>query len=207
MCEFQLPLIKTYTPTLEALYSMVYKCDGCSYHMVNDNRVNGSGPVNARIMIIGQGPGPSEIKAGKPYVGGSGKLLKRVLKKVGFDLKEVYFTNLIRCMQPGNTIMVDPIRKCRRWLDDEVAHVSPRLIVCLGALAALHVADIKSADFAATRGAVIPSVYDISTICTYHTAYLLRIKNDKELYAEKAKEEYAIWKRIYELSGGGDGGS
>ena len=100
-------------------------------------------------MLIGEGPGEQEDLQGVPFVGPAGKLLDSMLEMIGLDRSKVYIANMVKCRPPRNR---DPQpaeqQACRAWLDRQIALVDPRIIVCLGRIAAMGV--IKE-DFRITR--------------------------------------------------------
>ncbi len=119
--------------SLEKVASQVKVCQGCPLHFGRKNAVPGVGPVNARIMFIGEGPGFHEDQQGKPFVGAAGKFLDELLEMIGLKRSEVYITNVIKCRPPGNR---DPrpeeIEACRDYLDRQIALIRPKMIVTLG---------------------------------------------------------------------------
>jgi uracil-DNA glycosylase len=200
----QLGLYNSYSRDLNDLREKVQSCtDGlpenmhCPYHGLGRRRVNGIGPYDASLMVVGQGPGPREEESGKPFSGGSGGLLRDILKKVGLEPKEVFLTNLVRCMPPKNKRIISrAIKMCGRWLDDEVGLVHPHLIVCLGNEAS------EALTGGTARGEVVTTKYGIPAVCMYHTAYLLRVKGkDPARYKEIAEEEYKAWKLVAGIVG------
>jgi len=196
----QLEIFGSYSKSLEDLYCEVEACKKCPYHKINDRRVNGRGAIDAPIMIVGQGPGPREIAEGKPYVGGSGRKLREILKldEIAVPMEDVYLTNLIRCKQPeGKNIIAKAIKMCSGWLEDEVHLVSPKLIVCLGTPAMAWVMEIDKGNIADSRGRVMDSRYGIPAIGTYHTAYLIRMKRSAASeYQKVAREAYEHWQAV-----------
>ena len=137
--------------TLPLLRPAVQKCRGCDLYKNATQAVFGeivaassNGQSKAAIMMIGEQPGDREDTEGRPFVGPSGKLLDRCLQEANIDRRSVYVTNAVKHFKweprgkrrihkrPG----LKEIRACRPWLDAELDAVRPRLIVCLGAVAA-----------------------------------------------------------------------
>jgi len=89
-------------------------------------------------MLIGEGPGEQEDLSGIPFVGPAGKLLDDMLEMIDLDRTKVYIANIVKCRPPRNR---DPLaaeqQVCRQWLDRQIALVNPKLIVCLGRIAAM----------------------------------------------------------------------
>ena len=124
-------------------------CRGCALCHTRTNLVFGVGNPEAEVMLIGEGPGEQEDLQGVPFVGPAGKLLDSMLEMIGLDRSKVYIANMVKCRPPRNR---DPQpaeqQACRAWLDRQIALVDPRIIVCLGRIAAMGV--IKE-DFRITR--------------------------------------------------------
>ena len=148
-------------------------CRGCSLWETRHELVFGVGNENARIMFIGEGPGEQEDRQGLPFVGPAGKLLDDMLKMIDLDRDRVYIANIVKCRPPGNR---DPLNveqaACRGWLDRQIALVDPKIIVCLGRIAATS---LISPDFRITRehGKWF-SINGRSVMATYHPSALLR---------------------------------
>lgn len=112
-------------------------CTACPLH---ENAANvcvmGSGPIDAKLMIIGQAPGYNEDRLGVPFVGKAGQLLDRELERVGIDRDEVYVTNTAKCYPPGDRPPNRAeMKACRPYLDQEMAAVRPQLTILLGNVA------------------------------------------------------------------------
>ena len=128
------------------------ECAGCSRCELCETRTNlvfGVGNEAAEVMFIGEGPGEQEDLQGEPFVGPAGKLLDTMLELIDLDRSKVYIANVVKCRPPRNR---DPQPAeqdaCAEWLERQIALVNPRLIVCLGRIAAM--AMIKP-DFRITR--------------------------------------------------------
>jgi DNA polymerase len=101
--------------------------------------VNGTGPVDADLLLVGEAPGGDEDRRGEPFVGRSGDVLDEALAAVGIDREDVRISNCVRCRPPENR---DPsateLEHCRTYLDREVAAVDPTLVVALGKVPSEH---------------------------------------------------------------------
>ena len=124
-------------------------------------------------MFIGEGPGEQEDLKGIPFVGPAGKLLDDMLEMIDLDRSKVYIANIVKCRPPRNR---DPLNveqeACRPWLDRQIALVDPKIIVCLGRIAAMSL--IKE-DFRITREH--GRWFDLGSrriMATYHPSALLR---------------------------------
>ncbi|SRR6266540_950254 len=119
---------------LETIAQQVSVCTKCELYKGRTNAVPGEGPTHAEIMFIGEGPGASEDKQGRPFVGASGKFLDELLAQAGVTRSDVFITNVVKCRPPGNR---DPqpieIETCTtNYLDNQIKIVNPSIIVTLG---------------------------------------------------------------------------
>ena len=124
--------------TWESLQRDCAGCRGCPLAQTRHKLVFGVGNVQAEVMLIGEGPGEQEDLQGIPFVGPAGKLLDDMLEMIDLDRQKVYIANIVKCRPPRNR---DPLSveqvACRPWLDRQIALVNPRIIVCLGRIAAM----------------------------------------------------------------------
>ena len=134
---------------LEKLREECLGCERCELCRTRTNVVFGVGPETARIMFIGEGPGENEDLQGVPFVGRGGKLLDDMLELINLDRTKVYIANMVKCRPPKNR---DPLpteqTACEHWLSRQIELINPRIIVCLGRIAAMRF--IKP-DFKITR--------------------------------------------------------
>lgn len=171
------------SPTLAVLQQVSKSCKACDLWKLGTQTVFGEGPARARVMFIGEQPGDSEDRAGRPFVGPAGRLLDEALSEVGIDRNEVYVTNVVKhfkweAAQRGKRrIHKKPrqseIEACRPWLDAELQVVRPEVLVCLGASAAQA---LLGKDFRVTRDRGKPMKSDLApyVMATTHPASILR---------------------------------
>ncbi len=157
----------------ERLKSECAGCRACSLCQGRTKLVFGCGNESAKIMLIGEGPGEQEDLQGVPFVGPAGKLLDSMLEMIDLDRSKVYIANIVKCRPPHNR---DPLNleqdACRQCLDRQIALVDPKIILCLGRIAAMAI--IKE-DFRITREH--GQWFDIAgrrVMATYHPSALLR---------------------------------
>ena len=134
----------------EALREGCMQCVGCPLHATRTNVVFGVGNPDSSILIVGEGPGEQEDLQGEPFVGRSGQLLDKFLDAIDLDRnKNVYIGNIIKCRPPNNR---DPLPEeqdaCIGWLKAQTRLIRPKIIVCLGRIAATKLID---PDFKVTR--------------------------------------------------------
>lgn len=124
-------------------------CTKCSLCEKRTNVVFGVGNPNADIMFVGEGPGEQEDLKGEPFVGPAGMLLDDMLSIIDLDRTKVYIANIVKCRPPRNR---DPLEEeqlaCLDYLRQQVALVKPKIIVCLGRIAATR---LIRPDFRITR--------------------------------------------------------
>ena len=170
----------------EALAAAEQACTNCDLYKTATQAVPGRGPTPARVMLVGEQPGDREDLAGEPFVGPAGQLLQRALTAAGLERAAVYLTNAVKHFkwEPRGKRRIhqtprwSEIRACKPWLDAELAIVAPRVIVCLGAIAAKS---LLGAQFRLTvsRGAVQPGPGGRATIATYHPSAVLRATDEE----------------------------
>ena len=164
--------------TWEALQQDCARCQNCSLTETRTHVVFGDGATDAEILLIGEGPGQHEDEQGVPFVGKAGQLLDDMLEMIGLDRTKVYIANIVKCRPPQNR---DPLNveqeACIGYLRRQTALLRPKLIICLGRIAAKAI--IKE-DFRITaehgqwfeRGGV-------QMTAIYHPAALLRDVNKR----------------------------
>ena len=137
--------------TWEQLKADCMQCRKCSLCETRTNLVFGVGSENAEVMFIGEGPGENEDLQGEPFVGRGGKLLDKFLEAVDLDRKKnIYIANIVKCRPPRNR---DPLETeqdaCIDYLRNQVALIRPKIIVCLGRIAACRLIreNLKRAGF------------------------------------------------------------
>jgi len=136
-------------------------------------------------MMVGEQPGDVEDRAGHPFVGPAGKLLDRALAEAGIDRKVVYLTNVVKHFKfeprGKRRIHMKPdsaeIAACRPWLETELALVKPRVLVCLGAVAAQALLG-RGFKVTAQRGAFVPSPLAPRVTATVHPSSILRAPDE-----------------------------
>jgi uracil-DNA glycosylase family 4 len=111
-----------------------HDCIRCPLSQAGRSRaVPGEGNPQAEIMLIGEGPGFNEDKQGRPFVGASGQFLEQLLNDVGYQRKDVFIANVVKCRPPGNRDPEpDELAACKDYLDRQIELVDPKVIVTLG---------------------------------------------------------------------------
>ena len=124
-------------------------CQACALSASRRHGVFGDGSESAEILLVGEGPGANEDEQGLPFVGKAGMLLDDMLAMIHLDRTKVYITNTVKCRPPENR---DPMNveqaACLGWLRRQTALLKPKIVVCLGRIAA---AELIKPDFKITR--------------------------------------------------------
>jgi uracil-DNA glycosylase family protein len=172
---------------LTALRAAARECRGCELYKRATQTVFGAGARRADIMLVGEQPGDREDIEGKPFVGPAGHLLDRALLDAGIDKNAVYVTNAVKhfkWVQRGKRRLHDrpragEVHACHPWLEAEMAAVAPKIVICLGATAALAVLGTR-ASIASLRGR--PHMLDGHLRCfvTSHPSAILRAPSAEE---------------------------
>lgn len=164
---------------LETLRQETFECHGCRLCETRTNVVFGVGNPLSSVMFIGEGPGQNEDLQGEPFVGRGGQLLDRMLSVVDLSRKEnIYIANMVKCRPPQNRDPEkDEVEACIGYLRQQVRLIRPKIIVCLGRVAACYLIDPnfkvtkQHGEFIDRNGTLMMG--------TFHPAALLRSPNYK----------------------------
>ena len=148
-------------------------CRACALCETRHNLVFGVGREDAEVMFIGEGPGEQEDLKGEPFVGPAGKLLDTMLEVIDLDRNKVYIANMVKCRPPRNRDPQDREQDaCIGFLRRQTALLRPKIIVCLGRIAAMGIID---PEFRITREHGQWTQRDGRMyMATYHPSALLR---------------------------------
>lgn len=124
----------------DELYTECTGCVKCALSQTRKNVVFGVGDRAADVMFIGEGPGEQEDLSGEPFVGRAGKLLDDMMEMVYLNRENIFIANIVKCRPPKNR---DPLGTeqdaCYPWLERQIELINPKIIVCLGRIAAMRV--------------------------------------------------------------------
>jgi uracil-DNA glycosylase len=192
MAESAAPYVP-HSHSLATLRKAAAGCEGCELYRRATQTVFGEGKRGARVMLVGEQPGDKEDRAGRPFVGPAGTLLRDAIEQSGLGTS-VYITNAVKhfnFVERGKQrIHAKPkivhVRACERWLDAEVDAVAPRLVIALGATAmrAVFGRDLPVGE---NRGHVIESIFGLPGFATIHPSAILRLRESEERHAEFAR--------------------
>jgi uracil-DNA glycosylase family protein len=164
-------------------------CRRCELWKLGTQVVFGEG-TQGELMLVGEQPGDAEDRAGRPFVGPAGALLRSLLEEAGIGEERVYVTNAVKHFKwrPGGAggkrrIHDKPnwteVKACGHWLGLELAAVAPALVVCLGATAAQALLG-RSARVGALRGQSLTLEDGTPTLVTVHPSAVLRAREDRD---------------------------
>jgi DNA polymerase len=171
--------------SLSAVRDAAAGCKACHLYARATQTVFGEGPRRADVMMVGEQPGDVEDVEGHPFVGPAGRLLDRALEEAGIDRRLVYLTNVVKHfkweprgkrrihMKPG----ASEVAACRPWLETEIALVKPRILVCLGAVAAQALLG-RAFKVSAERGRFVDSTLAPRVTATVHPSAILRSRDE-----------------------------
>ena len=159
--------------SLQEIYEECSQCQKCPLGATRTKTVFGVGSEHAEIMFVGEAPGENEDLTGIPFVGRAGQLFDKYLEAVGISRDDVYIANILKCRPPKNR---DPLPEeqdaCINWLRAQTSFLRPKIIVCLGRIAAMK---IIRPDFKITKEhGVFYEKGGILMMATLHPAALLR---------------------------------
>lgn len=166
-------------PNWDTLKQSCENCTACPLHATRTNCVFGVGNPEAKLMFVGEAPGEQEDLSGIPFVGRAGQLLDKFLFAVDLSREDVYIANILKCRPPNNR---DPLPAeedaCIGYLREQVRIIRPRIIVCLGRIAAMRL--IKP-DFKITKEhGVWFERGNFALTAVFHPAALLRNPSQKD---------------------------
>ena len=164
---------------LQALQQECLACRRCGLCEARHSVVFGQGAAHAEVMLVGEGPGANEDEQGLPFVGKSGQLLDHYLEAVDLSRdKNVYIANIVKCRPPQNR---DPLPEesaaCMPWLRQQFQLIRPKIVVCLGRVAAQRMLD-PGFSISRDHGKFFDKQGTLF-MATYHPAALLRYPDNK----------------------------
>ena len=119
--------------SLEELSNQIYACKKCRLWQGAKHGVPGEGPLNTKVMVIGQNPGTAEDETGRPFVGRAGKFLTKTLAENGIKREDLFITNIVKHVSPQNRKPYpDEVKACLPYLTAQISTIKPKIIVLLG---------------------------------------------------------------------------
>lgn len=153
-------------------------CDRCDLHTGRTHIVVDRGNPEARLMLIGEGPGENEDKQAKAFVGRAGQLMDSLFLEIGIDTnRDTLIANVVKCRPPENRAPhQEEAKTCIVFLKHQIALVKPKIILLLGATALKHLVPSKtkfSMSDEAGKFFTVPEFQETLLMVLYHPAYLL----------------------------------
>ena len=165
--------------TLQTVREDIGDCIRCKLHKGRTKIVFGDGHPQAKLLFIGEGPGRDEDLQGLPFVGRAGKLLTQMIEAMGLQRSDVYICNVVKCRPPENRAPErDEVAACSPFLFRQIDLVAPKVIVCLGSIAAQTILE-TTRGISQFRGQWL-EFRGRKLMATYHPAYLLRNQSPSE---------------------------
>jgi len=201
--EFKAPEPRTLNPELSSshdkkaalkkLREEIGECQRCKLSKERKHIVFGEGSPDAGLMFIGEAPGKEEDIQARPFVGDAGKLLTRMIEKMGLAREDVYIGNIVKCRPPLNRDPEeDEMKTCSPFIDRQIEIISPKVIVSLGRVSAQTLIATKI-PISKLRGRFY-EYKGIPLMPTFHPAYLLRNPKDKWLVWEDMQKVLELLK-------------
>lgn len=180
--------------TYSSLEEMKVHCNQCYRCDLGNNRTNavvGEGDLNARIMIVGEGPGQTEDETGRPFVGRSGELLDKILASVKLSREQdVFICNIVKCRPPENREpTLTEAEACRGYLMEQIRMINPKIILLTGKTALRNLLGIKEG-ITKVRGQWVERDNRLY-MPIFHPAYLLRNPS-----RETGSPKWLMWQDI-----------
>ena len=178
---------------LKKLREEIGECQRCKLSKERKHIVFGEGSPDAGLMFIGEAPGKEEDIQARPFVGDAGKLLTRMIEKMGLAREDVYIGNIVKCRPPLNRDPEeDEMKTCSPFIDRQIEIISPKVIVSLGRVSAQTLIATKI-PISKLRGRFY-EYKGIPLMPTFHPAYLLRNPKDKWLVWEDMQKVLELLK-------------
>lgn len=183
--------------TYEELKRFVEHCTRCELCQTRNHSVMGKGCLHSQILFIAEAPGRNEDRDGVPFTGKSGELFDRLLGEIGMKREEIYLTNIVKCNPPGNRDPYpDEQEACIPYLKYETLLLRPKMIVCLGRIAAQR---IIRPDYRITREhGVFLERKNTWLTAVYHPSAALR---DETKFPQMQEDFRKIRKKLEEVRG------
>jgi uracil-DNA glycosylase len=177
---------------LLSLQEDIRQCRRCPLYRTRRNAVPGEGPAEPRVMFVGEAPGVSEDKSGRPFVGRSGELLTQLIGSLGLSRNDVFITSVLKSRPPDNrSPHQSEIDACLPYLRRQFEILNPKIVVLLGNVAVSAVVGPWKVSECHGR------LYDgdgRTFFMTYHPAAALRFPRTRKAM----NEDFQILRRLLE---------
>jgi len=176
-------------------------CNRCGLSKTRHNVVIGRGSKTPKIMFIGEAPGRNEDLQGKPFVGRSGQLLEKAIGDLGIKSEDYYISNLVKCRpsvdEKDRHPKPDEIKACHYWLDKQLEHLKPLILIPLGKYATEYILG-RPVSIMAIAGNKF-KVGDFVVYPLIHPAAVLYNPNNQQVWARGLGNIYNEIRRVVEV--------
>ncbi len=176
------------------IVDQIRNCSKCELGLRRISTVPGVGPINSKVMIIGEAPGQQEDIQGLPFVGKAGQLLTKLLTNSGIEREKIFITNIVKCRPPDNRVpKLDEMIACSEYLKKQIKLIKPKFIITLGSTSIQFLLQ-KKVSISKIRGILIEKDLfgdKILIYPTYHPSFLLRDSNNIPI-AQKDFDKIAL---------------
>jgi len=156
---------RTPLQTLAPEYDACTRCTGIASTRIGT--VPGSGPVGAKLFVLGDAPRADDVKAQEPFTGAVGETLTKMLKAIGIEREDAYISTALRCRPPGDRKpSAKEIGNCRAFLERELRIVEPKFVLCLGEAAGQSL--LQEEDSLSNLRAKVHDLRGTKVVCTHH---------------------------------------
>jgi len=181
--------------TLNEIKEVCKNCFKCELGKTRKNLVFSDGNPDAKVMLIGEGPGRQEDETGIPFVGRAGKLLDQILLSQNITReKDIYICNTVKCRPPENRVPTeDEMSACRIYLDAQIQLIRPKIILLAGSTAVRSILK-NNIPISKIRGQWFEGPFGSKIMPIFHPSYLLR--NDRK---DPGSPKWFMWQDIKEI--------
>jgi len=179
---------------LNEINNEIRNCTKCSLHKTKLHYVPGEGSFSPEVFFIGEGPGETEDRFGRPFIGKAGQLLDKILEKMGYNRELVFIGNIIKCRPPNNrNPLKDEVDACLPYLKRQIDLMKPKVLVCLGKVA---LENLLEGSYSITRVRGQRFEYNgIPVIPTFHPSYILHQRSQQEI----SKAKWSVWEDMQKV--------
>ena len=172
----------------------IRNCTKCQLHKTKIHYVPGEGSFSPDVLFIGEGPGETEDRFGRPFIGKAGQLLDKILEKMGYKRDQVFIGNIIKCRPPNNrNPLKDEVDACIPYLKRQIDVLKPKVLVCLGKVALENLLDGR---YSITRVRGQCFEYNgIPVVPTFHPSYILHQRSQQEI----SKAKWSVWEDMQKV--------
>ena len=187
---------------LQQLNHLVNNCSDCLISTKRKQAVFGGGDPFSPLLIVGEGPGKDEDESGRPFDGKSGQMLDEALIEAGIHRSKVFVINTVKCRacdwidgkSKNRTPSKQELRNCKKWLDQQIEILSPRVILCVGGTSAQAILG-QEVKVTAIRGILFNVSAEMQAVATLHPAYIMRGTKSEthSKYKQLVNDIYLAW--------------